>query len=191
MKNKHSRYTTLVFTLAILIGWVGTSFSQKTVNEQQIKQVVKQLNDLSIQVNERRRIATLKFSDLESKLKDKKPHSTSNKALAKGLEELTEEFKQLNAWDNFLNKTLKDIAQRHVNGCEYKVSTNFIEQKKALAKCKIELARVKQENQALTEENSQFKLYLLLGLGFNILLATLLYFRKFTRKILWWIRVRT
>ncbi|OJJ23871.1 hypothetical protein BKI52_05845 [marine bacterium AO1-C] len=28
MKNRHSRYIKLVFTLAILIGWVGTSFSQ-------------------------------------------------------------------------------------------------------------------------------------------------------------------
>jgi len=197
MQNRYSTPIKLVFILALLVGGVGTGFSQKVVNEPQIRQVVKRLDELSLQLQEKERAVTSKFRDLSGKLRDQKSHLTSKSALSKGSEKLTKELMQLNTLDCFLGATLQNIARRHSHKCEYKVSMNTIEQKLAFAELKIALAHTKQKNQILTKENTQLqtqnnrlKLYLFLGLGFNILLAILLYFRKFTRKILWKIRVR-
>ncbi|HAS38882.1 MAG TPA: hypothetical protein DCS93_00315 [Microscillaceae bacterium] len=197
MKNRHSIPIKLVFILALLVGGMGTGFSQKVVTEPQIKQAVKRLDELSLRLKEKERAVTSKFRGLNGKLKDQKPHQTSQSTLSKDSEKLTEELMQLNTLDCFLGATLQNIARRHSHKCEYKVSMNTIEQKLAFAELKIALAHTKQKNQVLTKENTQLqtqnnrlKLYLFLGLGFNMLLAILLYFRKFTRKILWKIRVR-
>jgi len=174
MKNRQSIYTKLVFTFALLVGGMDTSFSQKIVNESQIKRVVKQLDELSLQVREKRKILVGELMDL----KRKKSYSTPKSVLAKNLDSVEVKLKQLDA-------TLKKIAGRHFNRCQDIVPLNILE----LIKAKQELVQVKRQNQGLTRENNYLTIYLLLGFGFNLLLIILLYFRKFTRKILWWIRV--